>query len=200
MPATKGLLNVRKNIKIQPHQLSPTKLKPDLAFSDLHEYIFLVNPRALGHTIACKATRDSSIHIKRVRDNVKKPFGYRNCWHPFLPLLQPIRHAQTGTGTLVGRRVKQLLVHLLVQRRLWSWLHHDASLAGKKGRQETCCVGYSIALAAAAYFFPASVVTLIVNDKGNLHSVWFPAHIWILYKAPLFLPLLPLPSSLPFLW
>lgn len=151
MAATKVLLNIRKGIKIQPHQLSPTQLRPNLAFSDLYKKHLPCHPRAWGHTIAYKATRNSSMQIKRVRTNGKKTFGdFRD---PFLPLLQPIRQAQIMTGTHLGIGVKQLLVRLLEQQRPWSWLHQDASLAGKKGRQETCCAGYATATSSRSIFF-----------------------------------------------
>jgi len=65
------------------------------------------------------------------------------------------------------------------------------ALLGRRADRRHAVLATPLPLAAAAYFFPVFVVTLIVNDKGNLHSVWFPAHIWILYKAPLFLPLPP---------
>lgn len=172
---------------------------------------FPQHPRAWGHTTARKAARDSSTHIKRLTmlnrlsnskaDNTKT-FGHGKFWDPVLTLAQPVRHVQIRTGICLAIRVKKLLVHLLEQQRPWSWLHPDASLAGKKGRQKTCCSGYASATSSRSiiFFFPVFAVTLIANDKGNLHSVRFPAHIWILYKTPLFLPLLPLPSCLPFFW
>lgn len=70
------------------------------------------------------------------------------------------------------------------------------ALLGRRADRRHAALATPLPLAAAAYFFPVFMVTLIVNDKGNLHSVWFPAHIWILYKPPFFF--LSSPSNRPF--
>lgn len=152
IPVMKMLLNVRKGIKIQPHQLSPTQLKPSLSFSDIYEDIshsiqeheVTLQPVNLQGTLA---------HVKRVRASNMKTFGYGKFWDPVLTLIQPVRHVQIRTGTCLAIRVKKLLVHLLEQQRPWSWLHLDASLAGKKDRQKTCCSGYASATSSRSIFF-----------------------------------------------
>jgi len=87
MLVTKVLLNIRKSIKIQPSHLSPTQLRPNLGFSDIWKHL-PCHPRALGHTIAHKATKDSGMQIKMLKAN-----GKTNIW------LQELLRSISATST-----------------------------------------------------------------------------------------------------
>lgn len=140
MPVIKMLLNIKKGIKIQPHQLSFTQSRPCFVMQ-WHIWKYLPqHQQTLVHT----SRRWELVTRKHLAVESSE---IQSC--QFYNLL----HTQLKFGTHRGVRVRQLLVHRLKQQRLWSWLCQDASLAGKKGRQKTCNSDYTTATSSCSVYF-----------------------------------------------